>query len=141
MTSVATKAGLSAGAAVNFLNSNSDGPYVSELALSFPSASAAKQFVKRFREQVTSCTSGWSDAPVDPPTNYTIKAVPFAKVGDQRFASHTDRTGGGDDITRDPDLPGVIEDATVRVGSNVILVSRYGISIVMTTSSPSSAPR
>jgi hypothetical protein len=136
VTAVATQAGSSAGAAVNFLNSNSDGPYVSELALSFPSESAAKQFVKLFREQVTSCTSGWSDAPLDPPTTYMIKAVPFAKVGDQRFASHTDRTGGGDDITRDPDLPGVIEEAMVRVGSNVILVSRYGISVVMNDVKP-----
>ncbi len=136
VTAVATKAGSSAVAAVDFLNSNSDGPYVSELALSFPSESAAKQFMKLYREQATSCPSGWSDAPLDPPTTYMIKGVPFAKVGDQRFASHTDRTGGGDDITRDPDLPGVIEEAMVRVGNNVILVHRYGISVVMNDVKP-----
>jgi hypothetical protein len=57
--------------------------------------------------------------------------VQLAKVGDQRFASHTDRTGGGDDLTREPDLPGISEQAVVRVDNNVIMVSRGGISVVM----------
>lgn len=119
---------------VSYFNGNSDGPYVSESVLSFPNANAARRFVKANRAQATSCRAGWSSpssVPGDPPYQYEITASKGPKVGDERFVSHTVSTGGGDDITREPDLPGVTETAVVRVGNNVVMLTRQGIGVVM----------
>jgi hypothetical protein len=119
---LAQKARSSASGSANFLNSNTDGPYVSEVVFAFPSVAGAKRFTKPAKKQVAQCTKSWSTStspdPADPPTEWTIALRPIAKIGDERFASRMTGTGGGDDLTRDPDLPRIIDTATVRVGNH-----------------------
>jgi PknH-like extracellular domain len=132
---VAQKAKSSASGTVNFYNANPDGPYVSEVVFAFPSVAGAKQFMKAAKRQVAQCKTGWSTStspdPADPPTDWTIELRPIAKIGEQRFADRAEGTGGGDDITRDPDLPRINDDAVVRAGNHVALVTRFGISEVV----------
>ena len=130
---LAKKAGYAAVAVVSHSNSNTDGPHVAELGFSFPNVAKAKQFVNATRAAVATCKAGWSYTivPGNPPTNTEIELAQFPKVADEQFASHSVTTGGSDDILRDPDLPTIGEAAVVRVGNHVIIVSRFGISVVM----------
>jgi hypothetical protein len=129
---LADRAGSTAFGTVNFLNSNPDGPHVSEVVFAFPTVDAAKQYMKAAQRQVTRCKAGWSTssrvAPDDPPTKWTVKLRPPGKVGDQRFAYRQIGTGGGDDITREPDLPRVADQLEARVANHVAITTRYGIS-------------
>ena len=129
---LAAKAGSSASGAANFFNNNPDGPYVQEVVFAFPSVAAAKKYMSAAKKQVTQCKAGWSSVtspdPADPPTHWSIELRAIAKIGDQRFASRATGTGGGDDLTRDPDLPRITDQAIVRVGNHVVLLARYGIS-------------
>jgi hypothetical protein len=135
LSALAQKAKSSASGTANFLNNNTDGPYVSEVLFAFPSVAGARQFVKSAKKQVAQCKQSWSSStspdPADPPTDWTVALRPITKIGDERFAYRMTGTGGGDDLTRDPDLPRIIDTATVRVGNHVVLVSRYGISEVI----------
>jgi hypothetical protein len=116
---------------VQFFNTNTDGPYVGELALAFPTDADAKQFMRLVRTQIQKCKSGWSqviDLPEDPPAKLSVKLRPIKAIGDERFASRQTAIGGADDVTRDPDLPRVFDSAVVRRGNNVVVISRSGIS-------------
>jgi hypothetical protein len=132
---LAAKAKSSASGAANFINQNTDGPVDSEILFAFPSVAAAKQFVKAAKKQAEQCKTGWSAStgidPADPPTQWSVELRPIAKVGDQRVAWRATGTGGPDDLTRDPDLPGVSDAAVVRVGNHVVVVYRSGISVVI----------
>jgi hypothetical protein len=129
---LAERAGSTAFGTVNFFNSNPDGPYVSEVVFAFPTDAAAKEYMRAAQRQVTRCKAGWSTssmvAPGDPPTDWTVKLRPPGKLGDQRFAYRQTGTGGGDDITREPDLPRVADQLEARVGNHVVITTRYGIS-------------
>ena len=109
---------------------NTDGPVLSEIFFVFPSRGAAKKFMATAAKQVDKCTASWSVTriPGDTPYVWTIKPRKISPLGDQRFASRQITSSAPDDITRDPDLPDVSEDAVVRVGNKVLLLSRSGIS-------------
>jgi hypothetical protein len=135
----AERAHVAAEQVVQFFNPNTDGPYVAELALAFPTDADAKQFMRLARTQIEKCKSGWSqviDLPEDPPAKLSVKLRPMKAIGDERFSSRQTAIGGADDITRDPDLPRLYDNAIVRRGNYALVISRGGISNVIGNGRP-----
>ena len=130
---LAEQAGSTTSGAASFHGSNTDGPFDSEVVFSFPTTSAAARFVELARDQVKGCKE-WSATVVagEPPTHWTLQRRSIGRVGDERLAYRQTGTGGGDDLTREPDLPSIGDAAIVRVGNHVIATSRYGLSNVIT---------
>jgi len=131
---LAEQAASTASGAAYFHGSNTDGPFDSEVVFSFPTAGAAARFVELARDQVEGCKE-WSATVVagDPPTHWTLQRRSIGRIGDERLAYRQTGSGGGDDLTREPDLPSIGDAAIVRVGHHVVATSRYGLSNVITS--------
>jgi hypothetical protein len=127
----AQDAGLVGYGTIRFTSNPNQGPFVDELAYSFPSDRRAKAFVKGSAKQANACTAPWQSTAPGIPTGesirLTIAALAFPKVaGDQVLAARETGTAqlNGQDLQ------------TVTIDQVLVRKANHAFVVAYTATSP-----